>query len=95
MYYSKFVGITLLKFGSATRHGILKSYLTMDTRLSHLSWKPRSLDSFFIKDFNFYHLQQLTTCYPNIGLSLHFYYANLEPNNIIVSEKGNLKEIPN
>ena len=89
------VRIISFKFESATCYDILKPYLIVDAELSHLSWKPRPLGSFSLKNFHSYLLQQSTTYYLNIRLSLYFYYANLGPNNIMVLEESNVKDILN
>lgn len=85
--------IISLKFESTTCCGILKPYLIMDAELSYLSQKLRPLGSFSFKDFYFYLLQQLITYYLDVGLFLHFYHADLRPNNIMILEKGNVKRI--
>lgn len=92
-YCSKLAGITSLKFESATRRGVLEPYLTVDAELSHPSWKPRPLGPFSLEDFNSYLLRQSTTCYPDVGLSFHFYHADLGPSNIMVSKEGNVEGI--
>lgn len=85
--------ITSLKFENTNCCGVLKPYLTVDAKLSYPSWKPRLLGPFSLKDFHSYFLRQSTTCYPNVGLSLHFYYPDLGPSNIMVLEEGNVEEI--
>ena len=92
-YCSKLARITSLKFESATHRGVLEPYLTVDAEPSHPSWKPRPLGPFSLEDFKSYLLRQSTTFYPDVGLPLHFYHADLGPTNIIVSEEGNVEGI--
>lgn len=92
-YCSELARITSRTFRSATRRGVLEPFLTAAAEPSHPSWKPRPLGPFPLKDFNSYLSQQSITYCPDIGLSLHFYHADLGPGNIMVSEKGNLEGI--
>ena len=90
---SKLAEITSLTFESATGRGVLEPFLTVDAEPSHPSWKPRPLGPFSLEDFNSYVSRQSTTPCTDIGLSLHFYHADLGPGNIIVSEDGNVEGI--
>ncbi len=92
-YCSELAGITSLTFESATHRGVLDQFLTVDAEDSHPSWKPRPVGPLSLEDFNSYLLQQSTTHCPDIGHSLHFYHADLGPNNIMVSEEGNVEGI--
>ena len=60
---------------------------------SHPSWKPKPLGPFSLEVFNSYLSRQSTTHCLDIGLSLHFYHADLGPGNIILSEEGKVEGI--
>jgi len=94
-YCSELAGITSVTFESATGRGVLEPYLTAAASEppSHPSWKPRPLGPFSLEDLNSYLLRQSITHYPAIGLSLHFYHADLGPGNIMVSDEGNIEGI--
>ena len=92
-YCSKLASITSLRLESATGHGVLEPYLTVDAEPSHPSWKPRPLGPFSLEDFISYLFQQSTTYYLEVKLPLHFYHADLGPSDIMVSEEGNVEGI--
>lgn len=92
-YCSKLAEVTSLTFESATHCGVLEPFLEEDAEPSHPSWKPRPLGPLSLEDLSSYLLQQSNTYCPDVGLSLHFYHADLGPSNIMVSEEGNLEGI--
>ena len=92
-YCSELAKITSHSFESATGRGVVEPFLTVDPEPSHPSWKPIPLGPFSLEDFDSYLLRQSIRDCPDIGLSLHFYHADLGPGNIMVSEEGNVAGI--
>ena len=60
---------------------------------SHPSWKPRLLGPLPLATFTTYLSNWLSQPCLDIGLPLHFYHADLGPDNIVVSDNGHIKAI--
>jgi hypothetical protein len=94
-YCSKLTVITSLTFKSATSYSVLKPFLIAPAKPLHLLWKPRLLSPLPLAKFATYISNWLSTPYLDIGFSFHFYHANLEPDNIVVSNDGSIEAILN
>jgi hypothetical protein len=92
-YCSELAAVTSLAFKSATSRGVLEPFLMALADPSHPSWKPRLLGPLPLATFTTYLSNWSSQPCLDIGLPLHFYYANLGPDNIVVSNDGHIKAI--
>jgi hypothetical protein len=82
--------MTLSRFETVTRRGINELWLAEHARKSYPTWLPRPLGPLSFEGIVTYVTNISTKPLLYIDTLFCFYYADLRPTNIMISEDGNL-----
>lgn len=92
-YCAQLAQLTSPTLQTATSHGVLEPFLTIEPPFEEPSWKPNLLGPFSPSDLDTYLNRGGSGTPKGLELDFHFYHADLGPTNIMVSEDGELSGI--